>query len=588
MKTETLMFPKAPPAGLVEYAESFAEAEHGLLYEAVWLPDVSLEALLTDTAGKKVKYVRCRCSSCHQETIMNWAPLGDPRIRYGFIDYEFDGVVGSGDVINCPACGASVRVRKAAELNRFGYFTTDETAVTSASVIGKNHNLVLSMWVIERRIYRDLTEKLVAKPAEAYVFSADDCQKYSARATVYGGNYGYKTAYLPYWKTAERWCESWGYEDKIFGLTPELVEQSCLPNCKLDVYMKTFEGTVHKYPVAYLRLYQAHPNVENLLLNGLPLALDEMIGSQTETAAWGQKNNRGTPALSGVNWNETRPAQMLGLTKEDLRQGQEMGWGEYFWRLYTGAKQHGEVLTRDTFETIHKLGEEHLLDLVGEAPVGKIVRYLRKQYDNAIYMSMDYEDEFGYPTDWGFPDGSMLGDYWRMCREIGRDLNDARVRFPKNLIDAHDEMSEAVRRWAQKEQMKSLQERFKKRFATLEQYCFEYESLFIIPARTPELLMDEANQQDHCVWSYADKHADGRSAIFFIRRTAAPDMSYFTLEFDEGRKTVRQNRGHHNRGRTKEVQEFEKLWLDWVRNGCRRDGDGKPILPGTQKVRVPA
>ena len=69
MKTETLMFPKAPPAGLVEYAESFAEAEHGLLYEAVWLPDMSLEALLTDTAGKKVKCVRCRCSCCGEETI---------------------------------------------------------------------------------------------------------------------------------------------------------------------------------------------------------------------------------------------------------------------------------------------------------------------------------------------------------------------------------------------------------------------------------------------------------------------------------------------------------------------------------------
>ena len=36
------------------------------------------------------------------------------------------------------------------------------------------------------------------------------------------------------------------------------------------------------------------------------------------------------------------------------------------------------------------------------------------------------------------------------------------------------------------------------------------------------------------------------------------------------------------------VIEFERLWLAWVHAGCRRDADGKPILPEAQKVKVPA
>lgn len=579
-----LSFPKTPPEGLLAYAESIMSDCHALLYEVAWVPDTSLEAALTDRVGRKVKRVRCRCTACETEFLMPWSPTVS---GYGFADMDHGAIVETGDEMDCPFCGRRVQVRKAAALGRCGYATTDEAAVTSASVVGKEHNLALTMWIVERRCYRDTTERLVARVAEAYVFSADDCQRFTAWVTTYSGTAGYYKAYRSYWTTAQRWSEDWGYENHIFGLTPELVAQSSLPNCKLDVYMDSFPDLGHHYPIAYLRLYQKHPNVESLLLHGLPLVLHELIAEETSVPAWQQRNNRGTPKLDVIHWNETRPAQMLGLTREELRQGAEMGWGTYFWRIYVGARKHGEILTRETFEAIFELGEDCLLELLGEAPIKRTVKYLQKQFGVAESCCWEYEEEFGDPSDWPLPDATMLRDYWNMCRALNLDLTDTLVRWPRNLMEAHDKISVAYQEMEDKKQQEQLAERFAQRFKALSRYSFEHDGLMIVPARTPELLKREGKMQHHCVWSYRNNHALGNTAIFFIRRTAAPDMSYYTLEFDEEHKTVRQNRGLRNCARTQEITEFEALWLAWVRAGCKRDKDGQPILP-KKKVRVVA
>ena len=77
--------------------------------------------------------------------------------------------------------------------------------------------------------------------------------------------------------------------------------------------------------------------------------------------------------------------------------------------------------------------------------------------------------------------------------------------------------------------------------------------------------------------TYGKRHAVGETAIFFIRRTARPREPYFTLELDEKKLEVRQNRGAHNCPRTPEVAAFETEWLAWVREGAPRGLDGKPL-----------
>ena len=90
----------------------------------------------------------------------------------------------------------------------------------------------------------------------------------------------------------------------------------------------------------------------------------------------------------------------------------------------------------------------------------------------------------------------------------------------------------------------------------------------IRPCANEEELILEGKLLHHCVATYAKSYAEGRTAILFIRRTSEPDKPFFTLEFDEKAKRVRQNRGLRNCDRTPEVTAFETAWLDYVR--CAR------------------
>lgn len=84
----------------------------------------------------------------------------------------------------------------------------------------------------------------------------------------------------------------------------------------------------------------------------------------------------------------------------------------------------------------------------------------------------------------------------------------------------------------------------------------------------------------------AKDHANGKTAIFFVRRVKESGNSYFTLELDEGKLTVRQNRGRRNCARTKEVEAFEAIWLAWLRTGAPRDARGRPLLPEELKYKA--
>ncbi len=69
---------------------------------------------------------------------------------------------------------------------------------------------------------------------------------------------------------------------------------------------------------------------------------------------------------------------------------------------------------------------------------------------------------------------------------------------------------------------------------------------------------------------YARDHAGGKTAIFFIRRADRPQEPWFTLELDEKRLEVRQNRGLRNCDPSEEVRSFVAQWLNWCRKGAKQ------------------
>lgn len=581
---------RTPPEGLTEWAPVRDDLERwGLVYEAVWVPDGGLEFLLDEGARpRKVKAVEVRCSCCGESRIMRWSETDKQHGGYGFLhENERSGetaLIGSGDESVCPICGAPVLVRKAADIGR-GYFVADETSVMSAAVAGNEKYLALTCWTIQRRVYRNATAELKVIPAEAYVFGQKDCRKLMGWRNSYSGTAGYFISYSSAWSEPEKWSESWGSTGGIYGLTAELVAGSCLPNCKLDVYMESFRGSCRKYPVMYLRLYQLRPHVENLLVSGLPMVLHDLLG-EARNLTHGEGARQGIPecpSIGEIHWTEIRPARMLGLDKDELRLAREQGWGLFLWRLFVRTKAHGERLTGEDIRNAFRLGDEGVLSLPGQGPVGKSLRYLLRQIERAGHIA----DPDLIPEE--SVDAAMLLDYWRMSRELGRNLEDRQVRWPRDLIEAHDAVAEEYRRLQDRKEMTELAAAFRVRRRLLARYIFEADGLKIVPAYSQADLRKEGDMLHHCVASYALKHAKGNAAIFFIRRTVEPGKPYYTLELDEKGLTVRQNRGLRNCGKTPEVQAFEDLWIAWVRAGARRDEHGKPVLPERkERARISA
>ena len=583
---------REPPEGFLEWAakELCGDLDtYGMLYEQEWTEDWGLEQLLDEySRPRKRRMVRVECSCCgyrdlyHYGKITGWKPGG-----YGFVlpesytEVEGGMVYGEGDNILCPQCGTPVLIRKRAKVKKHGdCFVTASAQAMSAAVVGEDRLLVLTGWVIQRRAGIGGGSHLEAIPAEAYVFSATECAQLMGWRNSYSGTAGYFVQYTQAWRKPRDWKETYGQEEHIFGLTPELVAGSCLPHCKLDVYMAPRPGANH-YPVAWLRLCQAHPNVEAVLLHGLPRVLDDLIRDRNQEHRW-TDNKQGRLDLPELDWNQTRPAQMLHLTKDELRLAREQDWGELFWTLYLRSKAAGETLTGQDIANAFYLGDEHVGQLVGRGPVAKSIRYLLKQcgqWGENYIPELDEEDS---APDAVLPDVLILLDYWSMAEQLGQDLTDAQVRFPQDLMAAHDEAADQIQK--RKEAGRAVLFRIRRKY--LSKWSFAADGLLIRPARSQQDLTNEGNRLHHCVGTYGQRHAEGESAIFFIRRKSMPGESYYTLELDEKKLTVRQNRGLRNCPRTPEIQAFEDLWLSWVRAGAPRDERGKPVVQANERKGI--
>ena len=574
-----------PPEGFLEWAARELAGEldtFGFLYEQEWAEDWGLEQLLDEWAKpRKRRMVRVECSCCGYRDLYHYGR--DYKAGYGFVlpesytEVEGGTIYGDGENIRCPQCGTPVLIRKRADVRKKGYFVTSEARAMSASLVGKDRLLAITCWVIQRQAGVGGGSRLAAIPAEAYVFSPTECAQLMGWVNGYSGAGGYFIQYTRAWRQPKGWRERWGQEEHIFGLTPELVAASCLPHCKLDVYMAERPGARH-YPVAWLRLCQVHPNAEAVLIHGLPRVLDDLLRERNREDLW-EKNVKGLPELPELDWSQTRPAQILGLTKDELRLGREQDWGMLYWDLYRRSKEAGEVLTGQDIVNAFYLGDDHVGELVGRGPVSRSIRYLLHQcgqWEDAYEPEPEDEDP---PPDAVIPDVQTLIDYWTMAGQLGWDLTDSQLRFPHNLMAAHDEVAAEVAKLAEA----GRAQLFRLRRKQLARWSFAWGDMLIRPAASQKELTDEGNSLHHCVSRYGKDHAEGRTAIFFVRRRSKPKESYYTLELDERKLVVRQNRGLRNCPRTPEVLAFEELWLGWVRSGAHRDQRGKPVVQAVRQ-----
>lgn len=171
-----------------------------------------------------------------------------------------------------------------------------------------------------------------------------------------------------------------------------------------------------------------------------------------------------------------------------------------------------------------------------------------------------------------FRDGRHVLQTWRdyknMALDLGKDVEDVRVALPKTLKTAHDEAAKSLR--ARKD--RELNKKVARSADKLKTLCWSFGGLTIRPAVSQEELFQEGETLGHCVgrMGYAQKMAEFRTAIFFIRREKTPDVPYVTLELDLKKWEKIQCYGKHDSWPGKAVDEFVKRWIEEVVKPAQR------------------
>lgn len=532
--------PDRPPDGLIGWMK-----KQGCLKKEALI--YSIAYVYNPLTEKKEKMVKVYCTACGEEYYEEYAGAECSRCggQYGFINHKTGEAVTNGHKTTCAECGASTEVYHSGSI-RSAYTMEQYFPMTVHNISGR---LALVSWAVFRKITKEGIYDEIER-YEAYVVD----KKKIIRCTGYY-KFMSSVVFLDHWEAKKKYSDQYKGTDMIFPFKKEILIGSTAENSKLDIYCG-IEG--EKYPVTYTRLWIAHKNVENLIMQGAAYLVNELIGGRNGYKTSYYKTSIDW-RINGVNWKADKPAEMLGLTKQEYRTivREEKRPAKHIEFYKTIQELTGEKLDKNEIGKCEKVGFNTCKKIAKNWPIKKPLMYVDKQ-------NMRTEGKVTLIE---------LIDYWDMATKLNKDICDSSVAFPKNLKIAHAQACKQIE-WKEN---KAMSEKFKRRYKALDSFKFEDDEtgLIVRPAKSQKELIKEGEMLHHCVARYANDHANGRTAIFFIRKIKAPEIPFFTLELDEKNGAVRQNRGMRNRDRTPEVMNFEKKFIEHIKEIMEDESNGK-------------
>lgn len=540
------LLPNKPPEGLIQWMKDNGRFDKNyIVYKHAYR--------YNPLTGLNEKMVQCTCSACKETFYLPRAESICCHVGYSLAPFGFVNVINgnsenviSGDTTICPLCGDGVEAIHIGQLRRDILINE----YIPMSIHRVKNRLALITWYICRKLSPAGETSIYCKPFEAYVVEDRKIVKLVGYTRVMSNISWYCS-----WVQRTRFSDTYG-NVSVKGIYPfdaGILVGTSAENCKLDKYINDCKDE-NVYPVSYMNLWVKHKNVENLVMQSASLIINEKIGSLRLYEGYaGSINN-----IQGINWKAKRPNEMLGLSKEDFRNAIKFKWTAGDIEFYNEVKDRG-IKPNDIY-----LCKKHdyywvkqLLNYNG-VNIMRTLRYVEKQAKK-------------YPKQRKVIISDIV-DYWGMMKKLKEDITDERIRYPQNLIRAHDVAMSRI----EYKKSQEKQEQFIKRTSELEKYIYESNGYIIRPAASHIELVNEGKALNHCVARYSNKHAKGDTAIFFIRRAETPEVSYFTLEFDEKNLIVRQNRGLNNCSRTDEIRRFEDEWLKHIKAlGKERKKNGK-------------
>lgn len=275
-------------------------------------------------------------------------------------------------------------------------------------------------------------------------------------------------------------------------LNADAIKQSDLRFSRFSEWARSSEGAI-----SYLRLYCKHQNIEYLVESGYK----ELISVCYDY----YDNLTGVEVSSCVDLKSNDLRKMLRLTRTEFKllQGHE----NCYIRYCMLREQLPELKPEELFEIADSLFYACELISFSEAAGTTVMRMFRYLSENNL-------------------SAVIYRDYIDQCRKLGYDMHDTAIGLPHDLLAAHERFSQII----EYEKTEKAKREFAKWFEKRKIFEYETDTLILRQPLCYEEIIAEGRALCHCVGGYAERHSEGKTNIFFIRRKSEPLKPYYTIE----------------------------------------------------------
>lgn len=266
-------------------------------------------------------------------------------------------------------------------------------------------------------------------------------------------------------------------------------------------YSRVFEWTNSSIGIiSFLRLYCKFPNIEYLIESGY----GELISVSFDY----YYHSNPVDVYGGIDLKSNDLRKMLRLTRTEFKllQGHEDMYNLY-------------IKYRICREQLPGLKPEELLE-IADSPFYANDLITASQAAGTTVMRM-----FHYLTDNNLS-FVIYRDYIDQCRKLGYDMHDTAIGLPHDLLAAHERFSQII----MYEKAEKAKREFTKWFEKRKIFEYETDTLILRQPLCYEEIIAEGRALCHCVGGYAERHSEGKTNIFFIRKKSEPLKPYYTIE----------------------------------------------------------
>ena len=343
----------------------------------------------------------------------------------------------------------------------------------------------------------------------------------------------------------------------IGGYKPYLIHDRNNTLTQSHLKYSQFEKFRRLQSIKYLSLYSLYPSMEMFIKLGFIDAVYEWI-------------DENKPHRRVFDWNANTPASALKLTPQEFKVFQKIDKNNFttssILTLYKKLKKWDTKVSFDDVVSLLKtyIYSGYFVDMV--KITGRSTRYCLNYLQNQ-YCIVNGEKIKTPSMSFAM---TTYKDYIQAATKLSYDLENPVVLFPKDLYAAHDTATRLVKYEENKEKIEHMK---KIDVARRKKYEYTDERFMITLPPDMQSIIDEGKALSHCVGGYADRHAEGKTTILFLRKVTEPAVPFYTVEIDGDK--IRQYHGFANDRENgykplPEVKAFVEKWLKWVEKGSKR------------------